>query len=87
MRGLTMSEEEGPGRERIRFEDELRRYGRADPFTPFEIVVTSGDRYLITNSDHLAFTGNTVVIAEPKTGIKFFRLNQIVGVHVHEPAT
>jgi hypothetical protein len=79
-----MSDEDEKKPERIEFEDELHRYGRADPFTPFEIVVTSGDRYLITNSDHLAFTGNTVVVAEPKTGIRFFRRNQIVAVHVHE---
>ena len=71
--------------ERIEFEDELRRYGRADPFMPFDIVVSSGDRYTITNSDHLAFTANTVVVAEPKTGIIFFRLGQIVAVEIREP--
>jgi len=79
-----MSEEKGP--ERIEFEEELRRYGRADPFSPFEIILTSGDRVLINNSDHLAFTSNSVIIAEPKVGLRVFRKNQIVGFQVHEHA-
>lgn len=72
--------------EQIDFEEELRRYHRADPFNPFDIVVTSGDRYEITQYDQLAFGGNTVVVVLPKTGIRFFRKNQIVAVHVHEPS-
>ena len=72
--------------EQINFEDELRRYADARPFTPFDIVVTSGDRYSITDWHQLAFGGNTVVVVLPKTGIQFFRKNQIVAVHVHEPA-
>lgn len=80
-----MSEDEKPP-ERIEFEEELRRYGRADPFVPFEILFTSGDRVLVTNSDHLAFTSNSILLAEPKVGVRLFRKNQIVGFHVHEPA-
>ena len=72
--------------EQIDFEDELRRYYRADPFIPFDIVVTSGDRYEITQQEQLAFGGNTVVVVLPRTGIRFFRKNQIVAVHVHEPS-
>jgi hypothetical protein len=77
-------EEEKP--EQINFEDEFRRYARAEPFVPFDIVVTSGDRYEVTNSDQVAFTGNAVVVALPKHGIRFFRKSQIVAVHVHEPS-
>jgi hypothetical protein len=72
--------------EEINFEDELRRCLRADPFVPFDIVVTSGDRYEITNDEQVALGGNTVVVVLPKTGIRFFRKNQIVAVHVHEPS-
>jgi len=75
------------GYEEINFEDELRKYARAEPFTPFDIVVTSGDRYEITNPLQLAIGGNTVVVVLPRTGIQFFRKNQIVAVHVHESAT
>ena len=70
--------------EPINFEDELKRYGKAEPFKPFDIVVTSGDRYPITNPWQLAIGGNNVVVALPKTGIQFFRKSQIVAVHVHE---
>lgn len=73
--------------EEINFEDELRRHRDAEPFTPFGIVVTSGDRYSITDPWQMAMGGNTVVAVLPKTGIRFFRKNQIVAVHVHETAS
>lgn len=72
--------------EPISFENELRRYARAEPFTPFDIVVSGGDRYEVSSTWQLAFSDNTVVVAAPKTGIRFFRKNQIVAVHVHEDA-
>jgi len=78
-----MSEE---SHEQINFEDELHRYRWAEPFQSFEIILTSGDRYEINNPDQLAFGGNTVVVVKPRSGIQFFRKNQIVAVHVHEPA-
>jgi hypothetical protein len=72
--------------EEINFDDELKRYLRADPFVPFDIVVTSGDRYEVAEKEQVAMGGNTVVVVLPKTGIRFFRKNQIVAVHVHEPS-
>lgn len=73
--------------EEIKFEEELRRYSRRDPFIPFDIVVASGDRYEVTSSLQIAISENTVVVALPKAGIQFFRKNQIVAVHVHETAS
>jgi len=70
----------------IDFEGELRRQRNADPFTPFEIVVSSGNRYPVNEREQLAFGGNMVVVLLPKTGMRYFRKNQIVAVHVHEPA-
>lgn len=79
-----MSEEsEHPEQERIDFESELRRHGRADPFVPFEVVFTSGDRVLVKSSDYLAFAGNTLVIIY-KNGVRTYRKNQIVGFHVQD---
>lgn len=80
-----MSEEEKRP-ERIEFEDELRRYARAEPFIPFEVVVSSGERYLISESLQFAMTDDTVVTVLPKSGIRFFRKDQVVAVHVLEPA-
>jgi hypothetical protein len=72
--------------EQLKFEEELQRCCRAEPFIPFDIVLTSGDRYEITHWQQLAFGENMIVVAQPKTGIRFFRKNQIVAVHVHEPS-
>lgn len=72
--------------EQLNFEDELRRCCRAEPFLPFDIILTSGDRYEITSWEQMAFGENMIVVAQPKTGIRFFRKNQIVAVHVHEPS-
>lgn len=72
--------------ERLNFEDELRRCCRAEPFIPFDIILTSGDRYEITSWEQMAFGENMIVVAQPRTGIRFFRKNQIVAVHVHEPS-
>jgi len=70
--------------ESIDFEDELRKYAEADPFTPFEVIDSSGDRYSVVAQSQLAIAGNTVVTFLPKLGIRFFRKNQIVAVHVNE---
>jgi hypothetical protein len=72
--------------EQLHFEDELRRCSRAEPFVPFDIILTSGDRYEITHWEQLAFGENMIVVVQPRTGIRFFRKNQIVAVHVHEPS-
>jgi hypothetical protein len=80
-----MSEEEKDP-DPINFEDELIRYHEARPFIPFEIILTSGDRVLIDDRDRLAFTANTVVWADRKTGIGIYRKNQVVGFRVGETA-
>jgi hypothetical protein len=72
--------------ERIDFEEELRRYWRKDPFVPFDIVTTSGDRYHITDPGLIAFGSNAIIVALRSTGIQLVRKNQIVALHVHEPS-
>jgi hypothetical protein len=80
-----MSEEEkGPKQEQVEFEGELKQYAAADPFEPFDIILTSGDRVVVTDPWRLAFTGNTIVWADPNTGIGVYRKNQIVGFQVHQ---
>jgi hypothetical protein len=73
--------------EDIDFEEELRRYWRKEPFIPFDIVTTSGDKYRITDPGHIAFGSNVIVIALRSTGIQLVRKNQIAAVHVHEEIT
>jgi hypothetical protein len=55
---------------------------RADPFTPFKIVMASGDRYLIENPDGLAIATSQVHYY-PRSGMGIhMRLNQIAAVEV-----
>lgn len=79
-----MSDEEKQP-EQITFDDELRRYARADPFVPFDIITTSGMTYEITESLQVATVQNTVVVVLPRTGVTVIRKNQIVALHKHEP--
>jgi len=72
--------------EQVDFEEELRRYWRKDPFVPFEIITTSGDRYRINDPGLIAFGSNVIIVALRKTGIQLVRKNQIVAVHVLEPS-
>ena len=56
----------------------IKHLKRRDPFTPFQIVMASGDRYLIENPDALAIA-STQVHYYPRTGMGVhLRINQIV---------
>ena len=77
--------EESKQPEQISFDEELRKYVRADPFTPFDIYTTSGTTYEVTDSIQVAVNQSTVVVALPKTGVQLIRKNQIVAIHLHEP--
>jgi hypothetical protein len=57
--------------ESIDFEDEIRRHWRAEPFVPFDIVVTGGDCYEIQEPGQVAWGGDTVVAVLPKPGSVF----------------
>ncbi len=70
--------------EPLRFEDELKRYLRADPFHDLEIVMTSGDRYEVTDPWQIAMGESAIIVARGKYGIKVLRKSQIVAVHVNE---
>ena len=65
------------------FESEFQRVVDADPFLPFDIVVTSGDRFHIADKDQLSIGANFVMIFLPKKDVYFFRKNQMVAVLVY----
>jgi hypothetical protein len=55
---------------------------RRDPFTPFRIVMTSGDKYVIEEPDALA-VATSQVHYYPRSGMGIhMRLNQITSVEV-----
>ena len=71
--------------EQINIDDEIRRYATADPFIPFDILTTSGDRYAIKRHLQVAVGATAIVILLP-VGTQIVRKNQIVAVHLHQPA-
>ena len=68
----------------IRFEDELKRYLRADPWHDLEIVMSSGDRYEVTDPFQIAIGDSAIIVARGKYGIKVLRKAQVVALHVNE---
>lgn len=78
-----MSDEEKQP-EQIKFDVELRKYARADPFLPFDILTTSGATIEVTESIQIAVGESTVVVVLPRTGTQLIRKNQVVALHLHE---
>jgi hypothetical protein len=60
--------------------DTIRDLKNRDPFVPFVVVMSSGDRYLIEDPDALAI-GTQQLFYYPRTGIGVhLRANQIAAV-------
>ena len=72
--------------ESLRFDEELAHLALAQPFIPFDIVTSSGERYEVTSPLELAVGENAVVVLLPKTGVQILRKTQITALHVREPA-
>ena len=63
--------------------------GRAldrQPFQPFSIVATSGDRYEVTGRHQVAVGKQVVIILPPDSTSVYLRTNQIVAVELAAPA-
>jgi hypothetical protein len=60
--------------------DTIRDLKNRDPFVPFVVVMSSGDRYLIEDTDALAI-GTKQLFYYPRTGIGVhMRANQVAAV-------
>lgn len=70
--------------ETIDFYDELRRLRTADPFQPFVIVMTSGQRYEVIDPLAVATGPSMFAVFPPKSGLYFFPLHQISSIEVLE---
>jgi len=79
-----MSEQRQPERpndDRERFELILQKLQHQVPFEPFNIVMTSGDRYHIEDPFTMVIGAGDVFCSDPKTGmIVRLRKSQIVAV-------
>ncbi len=64
--------------------DTIRHLKRREPFMPFRIVMTSGDRYLIDDPDALAIATSQLHYY-PRSGFGIhMRLNQVSAVEEPE---
>jgi hypothetical protein len=62
--------------------DLIRHLRRQEPFIPFEIVMSSGDRCLVENPDALAIATSQIHYYPPRSGAGIhLRINQIAIVH------
>ena len=62
--------------------DVIRHLKRRDPFVPFRIVMTSGDRYVVEDPDALAIATSQLHYY-PRSGMGIhLRLNQVAAVEV-----
>jgi hypothetical protein len=71
------------------FDDTIQEYQRRDPFVPFNLVLASGDRYLIDDPFMMVNGPAEIFYAVPHSGrILRLRKNQIVAIEQleHRPA-
>ena len=72
--------------EELNFDDEIIKLLDTDPFHPFSLVLSSGDRYEVTDPHRVAMGMNVVILVHPRSGVLFLRKTQIVAVDVPEAA-
>ena len=56
------------------------------PFQPFAIVATSGDRYEVTGRHQMAVGKSVVIIIPPDSTSIYLRTSQVVAVELAAPA-
>ena len=61
--------------------DAIRDLKHRDPFTPFRVVMTSGEGFTIEHPDLLAMNESQLVYCLPRSNrVVYMRLNQVVTV-------
>ena len=71
----------GNGSEEFGFIETVREFRSRDPFVPFRITMTSGERYTIENPELLAFGKSQLVYCLPHSDrTAHLRMNQIASV-------
>jgi hypothetical protein len=73
--------------EQIGLRDELIRLLDEEPFSPFQIVMSSGDRFKVSDP-HSVAVGRDVICVLPRTGASsFLRFNQVNALRVPRRAS
>ena len=60
--------------------DTIRDLKRQEPFVPFQIVLSSGDRYVVADPDALAIGTTQLFFYPPRSAGVQLRINQIVAI-------
>ncbi len=59
---------------------EVQKLAHAEPFVPFTLVITSGDKYEVKDPGLFFVGDNIVYIVQRATGLAIFRRNRIAGL-------
>lgn len=70
--------------EQIGLRDELIGLLDGEPFSPFEIVMSSGDRYRISDPHSVAVGRDVILVLPPKGGSSALRFNQVNALHIRK---
>jgi len=63
------------------FENTIRELKHKDPFTPFKIVMASGDKYLIEDPEMMVMSSTEIIYIVPRTEqVVFIRKSQITSL-------
>ena len=68
-----------------KFLDIIQELRKRDPFIPFRIVMSSGEKYVVDNPDAMAFGETQLFYCFPKSDrVAWLRFNQIESVETME---
>ena len=64
--------------------ESIKELLRAEPFKPFSIILTSGDRYVIRDPELVVMQASQIFYAYPKSDrFTLLRLNQVAAIDVN----
>jgi len=63
-------------------EDEIKRLWYAEPFVPFAITLTNGERFVVDDPHFFVMQPSTYWLFNPRGGHQIIRINQIASVDV-----
>jgi hypothetical protein len=66
--------------EEISITGEIKRMLERQPFRPFVIILTSGDRYEVTGLHQLAIGESVAILLPPNSTSIYMRTNQIAAI-------
>jgi hypothetical protein len=67
--------------------EDLRELLHRQPFEPFHVVTTSGERYAVENPDNVAVSDSRISLFPPRTDKwVLIRLNQVIALESVEKA-